>query len=309
MSRLPLRIGTRASPLAMTQSDAVRKALLAAHDLGPEDVVLVPMQTTGDRLRDRRLADFGGKGMFTKEIEEALRDERIDIAVHSMKDLPTALPEGLELACLPAREDPRDVFLSPSASSLAALPSGAVVGTAGLRRQAQVLRARPDLRVVPLRGNVETRLRKLEAGVIDATLLALAGLKRLDMAWAATAILDPDEMLPAVGQGAIGLEIRADDDSLRAWIAPLHDAATGICVAAERAFLAALDGSCRTPIAALAELDADGQLRLRGLILRPDGSAAFATTRRGAPAAARELGEDAGAELRAQAGPGFLDHA
>jgi hydroxymethylbilane synthase len=301
------RIGTRGSPLALIQAREVRDRLVAAHpDLAvPEAVEIVVIRTTGDQIQDRKLAEIGGKGLFTKEIEEALLDRRIDLAVHSMKDVPTFLPPGLEIVCLLPREDPRDAFLSRRAASLAALPAGAIVGTASLRRQAQVLNRRPDLRVVPLRGNVDTRLRKLDAGECDATLLALAGLRRLGREDAATAILSPEEMLPAVAQGAIGVEIRADDTRARDRLLRVNDAATAICVTAERALLAALDGSCRTPIAALATLDG-AALSLRGLIVTPDGQQAHRAFRRGPAADAAALGADAGAELKRNGGPNFF---
>ena len=239
-----LRLGTRGSPLALAQAAEVR-SLLAESDptLAPEGAVeTVVIRTTGDKVQDRTLAEIGGKGLFTKEIEEALIEGRIDAAVHSMKDVPTWLPEGLEIACVLAREDARDALFSNAGDSLAGLPEGALVGTASLRRQAQVLAARPDLRVVPLRGNVDTRLRKLAEGQVAATLLAVAGLKRLGRAEAITAPLATEEMLPAVAQGAVGLEIRSDDDRTRAYLAPLQHQETARRVAAERACLAVLDG-------------------------------------------------------------------
>jgi hydroxymethylbilane synthase len=233
-----------------------------------------------------------------------LHDGRLDLAVHSLKDLETWLPEGLVLACVPPRDDPRDALLAPRASGLAGLPPGARVGTASLRRQAQLLRRRPDLVVVPFRGNADTRIRKLDMGEVDAALLALAGLARLGLAGRATEILPTDVMLPAVGQGALAIECRADDAALRERLAPLNDPPSAACVAAERAMLAALDGSCRTPIAGLAEPAGDG-LSLRGLLLRPDGSGAIGASRTGAIADAAALGADLGAELRRRAGPEF----
>ena len=311
MTALPLRIGTRGSPLALAQAEEVRTRLAQAFTelAEPGAVAITVIKTTGDTVTDRTLAEIGGKGLFTKEIEQALLDGTIDLAVHSMKDVPTFLPDGLVIDCLLPREDPRDALFAGPAASLAALKPGAVVGTASLRRQAQILAARPDLHVVPLRGNVQTRLNKLEAGTVDATILAVAGLNRLGQAARIGAILAPEEMLPAVAQGAIGLERRAADARVERYFAALNDPATATRVAAERAVLAVLDGSCKTPIAAFAELQPDGALRLRALILRPDGSEHHSTERIGSPADTVRLGEDAGAELRQAAGPGFFDPA
>jgi hydroxymethylbilane synthase len=297
-----IRIGTRGSPLALAQAHTVRTALAAQCASGIE---IVTIRTSGDRIQDRPLSEAGGKGLFTKEIEEALLAGSIDLAVHSAKDMPTLLPDGLVLAaCLP-REDARDAFISRKAASLSDLPQGAVVGTASLRRQAMVKRLRPDVSVVPLRGNVETRLRKLEAGEVDATLLALAGLKRLGLADKATALLDAHEFLPAVGQGAITIEARADDASTRALLAKIDHADTSGALACERAFLAVLDGSCRTPIAGYAMIDGDA-LSFRGMILRPDGSEAYETSREGHRRDAVALGIDAGAELKRRAPADFF---
>jgi hydroxymethylbilane synthase len=309
MTRPLLRIGTRGSPLALAQAAEARARLAASWpELAAEGAVEITIiRTTGDAVQGRTLAAIGGKGLFTKELEEALLAGAIDLAVHSMKDVPTWLPAGLAIACLLEREDPRDAFFSRGGATLRALPAGSVVGTASLRRQAQVLHARPDLKIVPLRGNVETRLRKLQEGAVDATLLALAGLKRLGKAAAVSEILEPEAMLPAVAQGAIGIETREDAERVRAWLAPIAHPATERRVAAERAFLAALDGSCKTPIAGLAEFLDDGRLRLRGLVIRPDGGAAHATVREGAAADAEAMGHDAGEELRRTAGPGFFD--
>jgi hydroxymethylbilane synthase len=315
MTQPLLRIGTRGSPLALAQASEVRARLATAHpELAAEGAVeTVIVRTTGDAVLGRTLAAIGGKGLFTKELEEALLGGAIDLAVHSMKDVPTWLPAGVAIVCHLEREDPRDAFFSRDGAPLAALPAGSFVGTASLRRQAQVLRARPDLKVVPLRGNVETRLRKLRDGAVDATLLALAGLKRLGKTDGITEIIEPDAMLPAVAQGAIGVEAREADERVRAWLAPLGHRATERRVCAERALLAALDGSCKTPIAGLAEFldegDAggEGRLRLRGLVIRPDGSAAHATVREGAAADAEAMGRDAGEELRRTAGPGLFD--
>jgi hydroxymethylbilane synthase len=305
-----LRLGTRGSPLALAQANEVRARLASAHaELAAEGAVeIVVIKTTGDRIQDRTLAEIGGKGLFTKEIEDALLAGRIDAAVHSMKDVPTWLPEGLEISAILPREDPRDAIFSTGGQDLAGLPTGSVIGTASLRRQAQVLLARPDLKVVPFRGNVQTRLRKLAEGQVDATLLAMAGLKRLDKAGEVSAVLAPEVMLPAVAQGAIGLEIRADDGATRGTLAALDDPDSAVRVAAERACLAVLDGSCRTPIAAFAEFEAGGaSLRLRALVALPDGSQAHRAERRGSPGEAAALGRDAGAELRAAAGPAFFD--
>ncbi len=300
----PLRIGTRGSPLALAQAKEVQQRLAAAHpDLAPAEIAVI--RTTGDRVQDRKLEEIGGKGLFTKEIEEALIERRIDLAVHSMKDMPTLLPPGLIIGCLLPREDPRDALFSPHAASLAALPKGARIGTSALRRQAQILALRPDLQVQLFRGNVGTRLAKLAAGEVDATLLALAGLKRLGLADKATAILTTEEMLPAVAQGAIGVEVRVDDDRIAALLAPLNDTPTAESVTAERACLEMLDGSCRTPIAALAEHEPGGILYLRALIALPDGSEMHRAEQRAPRAQAMDLGRAVGEALRAAAGPAF----
>src|SRR5229473_2691892 len=274
MARPLLRIGTRGSALALAQAAELRARLAQAHAelAAPGAIETVAIRTTGDRLGDRALAALGGKGPFTKELEEALLAGSIDCAVHSAKDLPSLLPEGLALVCHLPREDPRDAFFSPKAENLAALPPGAVVGTSSPRRRAQVLHARPDLRIVPLRGNVDTRLTKLAAGVVDATLLAVAGVKRLGLADRITRIMPSEEILPAVAQGAIGIESRRDDARVRRYLDAIDHRPTAACVTAERALMAALEGSCRTPMAALAELGAGGVLELRALIIRPDGS-------------------------------------
>jgi hydroxymethylbilane synthase len=300
-----IRIGTRGSPLALAQARQVAARLGAAHGLAPEQCELVIIKTTGDRITDRPLIEAGGKGLFTKELEEALFAGDIDLAVHSMKDMPAILPQGLVISTILEREDPRDAFVSVKYRSLDALPEGAVIGTSSPRRQAQVLRARPDLRVVGFRGNVETRLRKLEEGVADATFLACAGLNRLGLAQHITAAMPTDVMLPAVAQGAIGIEIRADDDATAPLLAPLNDAATALCVAAERAYLAQLEGSCRTPIAGYAELHG-GALRLRGEILTPNGAQAFSAERSGTAQEAMLLGEATAAELLQAAGADFF---
>ncbi|MBP7003678.1 MAG: hydroxymethylbilane synthase [Amaricoccus sp.] len=302
-----MRIGTRGSPLALAQARETRARLMAAHGLPEAAFEIVPIRTTGDRVQDRPLSELGGKGLFTREIEDALLAGEIDVAVHSMKDMPTVQPEGLVIACALPREDPRDGFVTLGRErGLADLPAGAVVGTSSLRRRAQLLRRRPDLRVVEFRGNVQTRLRKLGEGVAAATFLALAGLNRLGTAIEAAVVpVDPDEMLPAVAQGCIGVEARAGDAGVAALLAPIHDAPTGLRLAAERAFLARLDGSCQTPIAALAELDGD-RLRLRGEILAPDGASAFADAAEGAAADGPALGAALAASLLARAPRGFF---
>src|SRR5262249_18907349 len=286
------------------QAGMVRARLAAAHGVAAEAIQLAIIRTTGDAIQDRPLAEVGGKGLFTKEIEEALVAGTIDLAVHSAQDLPTGLPHGLTIAAVLPREDPRDVFISRKVKALRELSPGATVGTASLRRQALVKRLRPDLRVVPFRGNVETRLKKLDDGVVDATLLALAGLVRLGRAATATCVLDIDSFLPAVGQGAIGIEARADDRRTRDLLGAIDDPDTRTAIGAERAFLAVLDGSCRTPIAGHARIAA-GAVAFRGLILRPDGSEAHETARNGAIADAARLGADAGRELKSRAAPDF----
>lgn len=300
-----LRIGTRGSPLALAQADTVRDALAAAHGCAPDAIAIHVIKTTGDRILDRPLSEAGGKGLFTREIEEALLANEIDIAVHSSKDMPTVLPDGLALVACLEREDVRDVFISRRAATIADLSQGALVGSASLRRQALVKRLRPDLRVEVLRGNVQTRLRKLDEGEVDATLLALAGLKRLGLQREATAILPLDGFPPAIGQGAIGIEARDSDRRTRDLLAPIAHRDTRIALDTERAFLGALDGSCRTPIAGLATVEGD-VLHFRGMILRPDGSEVHETSRQGKAADAVRLGADAGRELKARGGPDFF---
>ena len=270
----PLRIGTRGSPLALAQAHETRERLARAFDRPSDAFEIVVIQTTGDRVLDRPLKEIGGKGLFTREIEEQMLDGRIDIAVHSMKDMPVEQPEGLVLDCYLPREDVRDAFVSQAAGGLDDLAAGTRVGTSSLRRKAQLLNRRPDLEVVEFRGNVQTRLRKLEEGVAACTFLAMAGLNRLGMTHVAQGPITPEAMLPAVAQGAIGIERREDDARVAEMLEAIHDGETGLRLAAERAFLAALDGSCETPIAGLAELDG-GTLRLRGEILRTDGSEAL----------------------------------
>ncbi len=302
-----VRIGTRGSPLARAQAVEAAQRLIdvdpALAEPGMIETVIIT--TTGDTILDRPLSDVGGKGLFTKEIDEALLAGRIDVAVHSVKDLPTRLPDGIVLAALLPREDPRDAWLGP-AGGFSALPTGAVVGTASLRRAAQVRHRRPDLQIAALRGNVGTRLAKLERGVAHATLLAVAGLRRLGLDGDLNhEAMDTDLMLPAVGQGAIGLTCRADDWS-RGVVAALDDAETRICITAERALLDCLDGSCRTPIAGLAELNSPGSIALRGLIALPDGSQLYTASRSGGSDEAATLGWELGEALLGQVGPDFL---
>jgi hydroxymethylbilane synthase len=302
----PLRIGTRGSAMALHQANLVRERLVAAHPglAEPGMIALEVIRTTGDRVQNRLLAEIGGKGLFTKEIEQALIDRRIDLAVHSLKDMETFLPPGLGIACVLPRDDPRDALVTRDGAGLAALPKAARIGTASLRRKAQLLRRRPDLVVAPIRGNVDTRIAKLAAGEADALLLALSGLQRLGKEDAASEILSVDVMLPAVGQGALAIEARADDFELSGLLSPLHDAASAACVTAERAMLAALDGSCRTPIAGLAELAGD-ELRLRALLLAEDGSAERRAEGVGITGDAEALGRAVGERLRRDAGPEF----
>lgn len=309
-TRPKLRIGTRGSPLALAQAHEVRDRLIAAHpELGePGAVDITIIKTMGDQILDRPLAEVGGKGLFTKEIDEAMLDGRIDLAVHSMKDVATTLPEGIDLPCILEREDVRDAFMCLKAKSFADLPEGAVVGTSGLRRAAQVKNKYPHLRVESLRGNVQTRMKKLADGVIDATMLAMAGLNRLGLTHHAAAALEPEEMLPAIGQGAIGVTCRQGDNAAEGYLLPLIHSKTTARVVCERAFLAMLDGSCKTPIAGLAEVSADGtSLRFRGMIVRPDGSEKLEVERSGSIHQAADIGREAAEDIRARAGQDFLE--
>ncbi|MBN9495805.1 MAG: hydroxymethylbilane synthase [Alphaproteobacteria bacterium] len=300
-----LRIGTRGSPLALWQAHETKRLLTAAFPGVAVEIRIY--KTTGDRIQDRNLSEAGGKGLFTKEIEEGLLAREIDLAVHSMKDVPTYLPDGLGIVAILKREDPRDALIArESAKTLATLPQGCVVGTSSLRRAAQLRAKRPDIRIVEFRGNVDTRLEKLNNGVADATFLALAGLKRLGKASVVSAILEPSEMLPAVAQGAVGIECRLDDTRTRECLAAIDHADTRVAVRAERGLLERLDGSCRTPIGALAILDGKGGLRLDGLVVRPDGTGLLTTFREGKIADAEKLGQDAGEELKRRAGPGYF---
>jgi hydroxymethylbilane synthase len=304
--RSTLVIGTRGSPLALRQAHEVEDRLAAALGSDRAQLPLSVIKTTGDAIQDRPLSEAGGKGLFTKELDTALIEGAIDVAVHSAKDLPTRLPDGLVIAGYLAREDVRDAFISGVAESIAALPRGAMLGSASLRRQAQVRRARPDIEVTLLRGNVGTRFAKVESGAVAATLLAVAGLKRLGLLARVTAILDTDEFLPAVGQGAIAIMTRADDARTCEFVGRILDPATGIAVAAERAFLAVLDGSCRTPIAGHARVS-DGTVSFRGLVLRPDGSDCVEVARSAPAADAARMGEDAGRDLKARMPAGMLE--
>ena len=299
------RIGTRGSPLALAQAHEVRQRLADATGWSPDRFEIVVIKTSGDRIQDRPLSEVGGKGLFTKEIEDAMLAGEIDFSVNSSKDMPTVLPEGLGLTCFLPREDIRDAFISLKAKTIADLPRGAVIGSSSLRRQAMIKRMRPDIEIVTFRGNVETRLKKLEDGQVDATLLAYAGLRRLGKAEVVTSLIAPDEFLPAVGQGAIGLEQRLDDTETAALLALIHHAPTGHALVAERAFLAVLDGSCKTPIAGLARLDGD-LLSFEGQILKPDGSETRSIRRSGPATDAAAIGRDAGEALKRDAGPDFL---
>jgi hydroxymethylbilane synthase len=291
--------------LALAQAHEVKNKLAAA--LGPQApaVEIIVIRTSGDLIQDRALAESGGKGLFTKELDSALARGDIDLAVHSAKDLPTFLPQGIDIVGYLPREDVRDAWISTKAADPRDLPPGSIVGTASLRRSAMLLRLRPDLAMTLLRGNVETRLAKLERGEIDATILAIAGLKRLNLADKATRLLDIADFVPAVGQGAIGITIRTGDAPVAAALQPILDSATGVALACERALLQVLDGSCRTPIGGHARLE-NGALHLRAIILRPDGAQFFETQVEGPQADALNLGESAARELLAQAPRGFL---
>jgi len=301
----PLKIGTRGSPLALAQAVETRVRLMKAWDWPDEAFEVVVIQTSGDRIQDRPLRLVGGKGLFTREIEDQLLDGQIDIAVHSMKDMPTAQPGGLVLDTFLPREDMRDAFVSQSVNSIASLIEGARVGTSSLRRRAQLMHVRPDLDVVEFRGNVQTRLKKLNDGLASATFLAMAGLNRLNMAHVATVAIEPEQMLPALAQGVIGIERRSNDTKIATLLEPLHDVSTGLQLSCERAFLAALDGSCETPIAGLAVIDGSN-LFLRGEVLRPDGSEKLSGQRRGPIANGAEMGRDLAEDLLSQAGPEFF---
>ena len=295
-----IRIGTRGSPLALAQALETRARLMQALNRAQDTFEIVAIKTTGDMVRDRPLSEIGGKGLFTKELEEALLEGRIDVAVHSMKDMPSHVPQGLEIGAVLPREDVRDAFISLSVKSLRGLPQGAKLGSSSVRRTAQALRWRPDLVVAPFRGNVETRLEKLKQGVADATFLAAAGLKRLGLSAHITSLISVDEMLPAIAQGAIALQVKHGSGAL-ARVAKINHAESNIAVTCERAFMAALDGSCRTPIAGLAILQG-GNLVFRGEALTLDGKHVFTATREGAIADATRMGREAGEEIKTKGG-------
>lgn len=301
-----LKIGTRGSPLALAQAYETRDRLMLAHGLPEDAFEIVVIKTTGDRILDRPLKEIGGKGLFTREIEDALLDRAIDIAVHSMKDMPVLQPDGLVIDCYLPRQDVRDAFVSPHFASIGDLPQGAVVGSSSLRRRAQLAYRRPDLQLVEFRGNVQTRMLKLAEGLAQATFLAMAGLTRLGRLDVVRTEISTDEMLPAVAQGAIGIERRRDDPRTGPLLAAINDADTTLRITAERAFLAQLDGSCQTPIAGLADLR-DGRLHLRGEIILPDGSQVFAGSREGLAQDGAAMGRDLADELRARAPADFFD--
>ncbi|KZK76170.1 Porphobilinogen deaminase [Pseudovibrio sp. W64] len=306
MQTKPIRIGTRGSALALAQAYETRARLAKAHGLTDDDFEIVVIKTTGDQIQDRPLSEAGGKGLFTKEIEEALLDKSIDLAVHSSKDMPTVLPDGLGMTAYLPREDVRDAFISPKVEKLTDLPQGAVVGSSSLRRQAQIKRLRPDLDVVMYRGNLQTRLRKLGEGVVDATFLAYAGLRRLGQGDLVTSLMDVEHFLPAVGQGAIGIEARLGDEETARILAPIHHAETESRLLLERAYLAEMDGSCRTPIAGLSHVEGD-RIRFRGEVIKPDGSQTHTVEGEGPLSDAEEIGRELGKELKAKSGPNFLE--
>ena len=306
----PLRIGTRGSPLALAQAYETRRRLQENFEELKEDgmIEICVLKTQGDMVLDKSLMELGGKGLFTKELDTALLGDEVDICVHSMKDVPTWLPEGTILPCNLPREDTNDAFIykDGSVKTIEELPDNSVIGTASLRRQAQLMAKNPTLKCVNFRGNVQTRLRKLDDGVVDATLLAIAGLKRMSMDGCATSVLEWDEMLPAVAQGAIGIQCRSDDERSLKYIDALNHPETKACVDCERAFLEALDGNCKTPIAGQARI-IDGKIQFRGLIAMPDGSLKYETSSEGAVEDAQKIGREAGEELKSQAGDKFFD--
>lgn len=305
MQTKTLKIGTRGSALALMQARETRDRLVKAHGLREEDIEIIAISTSGDRIQDKSLAEVGGKGLFTLEIEEQLTDGRIDLAVHSTKDMPTFLPEGLHLSVFLEREDPRDAFIGREVKTLTDLPLGAVVGSASLRRQALIKRIRPDLQVVNFRGNVQTRLRKLAEGEVDATFLAFAGLKRLDLGHVVTELMDAKAFPPAPGQGAITVESRIGDDRIDDLLAAINHLPTSTALACERAFLATLDGSCRTPLAGLATISGEA-LHFHGMILLPDGSEVHEITGEGSVSDAAQIGRNAALRVREKAGAHFF---
>jgi len=306
----PLRIGTRGSPLALAQAYETRKRLIAEFPELDEDgmIEICVMKTQGDMILDKSLMELGGKGLFTKELDTALLGNEVDICVHSMKDVPTWLPDGTILPCNLPREDTNDAFIykDGTVKSIEELPDNSVIGTASLRRQAQLMAKNPTLKCVNFRGNVQTRLRKLDDGVVDATLLAIAGLKRMGMEGCATSVLEWDEMLPAVAQGAIGIQCRSDDERSLKFITAIGHEETQVCVTCERAFLEALDGNCKTPIAGQARI-VDGKIKFRGLIAMPDGSQKFTIDSEGEIADAHKIGKEAGEKLKSDAGDTFFE--
>lgn len=306
MQTKPFRIGTRGSPLALAQAYQTRDLLIAAHALPEEMFEIVPIVTKGDRIADRPLSEVGGKGLFTEELEHQLLSGELDFAVHSSKDMATQLPEGLYLSAFLPREDPRDAFIGKAAPKLLELPHGATVGSASLRRQALIRRLRPDLNVIIFRGAVATRLRKLEEGQADATLLALAGLNRLGLQDVVTEVLDTSVFLPAPAQGAIGIESRKGDERIDELLSAINHPVTADAVICERAFLSVLDGSCRTPIAGHAVIDGE-RLTFKGLILTPDGQTSHSVEIEGKRSEAFELGRQAGEKVRDDAGTGFFE--
>ena len=302
----PLRIGTRGSPLALAQAYETRKRLAEALNASEDSFEIVVISTSGDRILDRPLKEVGGKGLFTKEIEQEMLDRKIDIAVHSMKDMPVEQPDGLTLGCYLPREDVRDAFVSSDFKNVSDLPSGSKVGTSSLRRTAQLKFARPDLEVVEFRGNVQTRLKKLKDGVASCTFLAMAGLNRLGLGDVAQSVINPNEMLPAIAQGAIGIEWREADKKITDILRKIHHEETGQRLNAERAFLAELDGSCQTPIAGLATIEGSS-LKFTGQVLRTDGSESIYETASCNIEDGPELGREMAQKILAQAGPNFFD--
>ena len=302
----PLRIGTRGSPLALAQAYETRKRLTNALNIGEDSFEIVVISTSGDRILDRPLKEVGGKGLFTKEIEQDMLDRKIDIAVHSMKDMPVEQPDGLTLGCYLPREDVRDAFVSSRYKNVNELPSGSKVGTSSLRRKAQLKFSRPDLEVVEFRGNVQTRLKKLKDGVATCTFLAMAGLNRLGLEEVAQSTMNPNEMLPAIAQGAIGIEWREEDEQISDILKKIHHEETGQRLNTERAFLAELDGSCQTPIAGLAIIEGSS-LKFTGQVLRTDGSESISETAFGDIEDGPRLGREMAQKILSQAGPEFFD--